>query len=268
MLISALGHILRHIVTKLALHPVDLVARLDCITAPEQPRQSRMADRNMQPVGVIVGDRLPVKIARAKRHAANRAQFLEPVQRHLILVRRHHFCDRRCTSLKRDKHKTMPLLDRNRHKSQLVRGETRVFGTMRYADKPPVARIAPCMVRASQHPGAPSPAVDQPRPAMAADIGERAHRAVIASDHDHAFAKIIETAPVARLGDIAGMTHHLRRRAKEGAFLGGKKFLVMVKPAGQAHSVERVGRRGGAAKRGGHARHLPSSAICGNSAPA
>ena len=96
-------------------------------------------------------------------------------------------------------------------------------------------------------------AVDQPRPAMAADVGKGAHLAVVAANDDHALAEIIEAAPLARLGDVAVMAHHLRRGAQERALLGLEKFVVMVKPAGQAHPVERIGAGIDAVERGRHA---------------
>ena len=63
---------------------------------------------------------------------------------------------------------------------------------MRHPDQPPVARIAPGMIGAGQHLGAARLAVDQPRSAMAADIGEGAHLAVVAANDDDAFAEIFE----------------------------------------------------------------------------
>ena len=244
MLVGPLARIVRHVGAKLALHPVDMPLGLDRVAAPEQARQPGMPDRDMQPVRIIVGDGLPVERARPQRHPPDRAQLLEAVQRHFVLIGRHHLRHRRRAGLERDEQEAVPFLDRDRHQPQLVRLQPRIFGAVRHPDQPPVARIGPGVIRAGQHLGASGAAIDQPRPAMAAHVGEAARHAIIPANDDHALAEIIEAAPVARLGDVADMAHHLRRGAQEGAFLGRQEFGVVVEPSRQAHPVERVGRGG------------------------
>jgi len=72
---------------------------------------------------------------------------------------------------------------------------------------------------------------------MPADIGEGARLAVVAADDDHAFAEILEAAPLARFGDFALVTDHLRGRAKERRLLRVEKFRIEIKPARQAPVV-------------------------------
>ena len=88
--------------------------RLDPVVALEQPRQSRMPDRDVEMVRIIVGDRLPVERPRPKRHTAHHAQVLEAVMRDLVLVGRHHLGDRRRAGLERHEEKAVPLFERDR----------------------------------------------------------------------------------------------------------------------------------------------------------
>ncbi len=48
-------------------------------------------------------------------------------------------------------------------------------------------------------------------------------------------------APLAGLGDLAFVAHHLRRGAQERPLLGLEEFGIVIEPAGQAHAVERIG---------------------------
>ena len=69
-----------------ALHadtPVDVALRLNPIIALEQPRQPGMADRDVEVIGIIVGDRLPVERSLTDGHPADHAQVLQPVGRNL-----------------------------------------------------------------------------------------------------------------------------------------------------------------------------------------
>jgi hypothetical protein len=65
------------------------------------------------------------------------------------------------------------------------------------------------MIRADQLLRAPRRPFDQPHRAMAADIGEAAHRAVIAAHGDHAFPEIVERMEIACLGEVADVTDDL-----------------------------------------------------------
>src|SRR5947208_16233712 len=78
---------------------------------------------------------------------------------------------------------------------------------------------------------------------MPADIGEGSRLTVVAANDEHAFAEIFERAPLARLADLALVAHDLRRAPEERLLLGLEELGVVVEPAGQAHVVERIGRR-------------------------
>ena len=56
------------------------------------------------------------------------------------------------------------------------------------------------------------------------------HFTVIAPHYEDAFTKIVETAPVAWLGDFIDMTHDLRCRAQEPRPLRCEEFGVMIEP--------------------------------------
>ena len=98
LLVHALGAVGRGLLAQIAPHLVDPFARLDAVAAAEQPRQSRMRDIDVQRIGIIVGDLLPVHIARTQRDAAERHQLLHTVGGDLVLVRRHHLGDRRAVA--------------------------------------------------------------------------------------------------------------------------------------------------------------------------
>ena len=81
-----------------------------------------MADRDVQMVRIIVGDRLPVELARAQRcTAADRAQILEAIGRDLVLIGRHHLGHARRAGLERDEQEPAPILERDRHQPKLAR---------------------------------------------------------------------------------------------------------------------------------------------------
>ena len=174
LLIGALRRVGRFLLDQIAFHPVDMVLGLDPVVAAEQPRQARVADRDVQAVRIIVGDGLPVERARTKRDPADRPQILETIGRDLVLIRRHHLGDRRRAGLERDEQEAAPILQRDREQAELLGLQARIFVAVRNADEPPVARIAPRMIGAGQDLGAAARAVDQPRSAMAADVGEGA----------------------------------------------------------------------------------------------
>ncbi len=99
------------------------------------------------------------------------------------------------------------------------------------------------MIGAGQHLGTAALSIDQPGPAVAADVGERPHRTVVAANDNDAFAQIIDGPPFARLGDFAFVADDLRRRAQEGPLLRLEEFRVVIKPTGKAGAVQRIGIR-------------------------
>src|SRR4029079_17346972 len=112
--------------------------------------------------------------------------------------------------------------------------------SMRHADQPPVPGVAPGVVWAGQDLGAAARAIDQPRAAVATDVGEGAHLAIVSPDYDDTLAQILQAAPFARLSNLALMAHSLRCGAEECFLLCLKEFRLVIKPAGKAHPIERV----------------------------
>ena len=121
-----------------------------------------MADRDVEVVGIIVRDRLPVKRPRAEGDAAHHPKILQAVGRDLVLVRSHHLRDGRRTGLQGHEQEPAPGLERDREQPMVLDLEARIFLPMWNADQLPVPSVAPCMVRAGQHFGAAARAVDQP----------------------------------------------------------------------------------------------------------
>jgi hypothetical protein len=256
-LIGALRRIRGLLLDQLAFHPVDMILRFDSVVAPEQPRQSGMADRNVQMIGIIVGDRLPVERPRAERDAADRLQLLEPVGSDLRVVRRHHLGDARRARLERHEQEAAPILQRDWKQAVILCPKPRILVAVGYSDQPPVPRIAPRMIGTGQHLGAAACPVDQPRSAMPAHIREGTDFPIVAADDDHTFAEIVDAAPFARLGDLAFVADDLRRSPKEGALLCLEEFRVEIEPPGQTHPVKRVRARGDASELGRHRPALP-----------
>src|SRR5215213_9261823 len=95
---------------------------------------------------------------------------------------------------------------------------------------------------------------------MAADIRERPDLAIIAADHEDAFAEIFERAPLAVIGNLAFMTDYLGGGAEERPFFRFEKLRVVIEPARKAHIVQRIARRGDAAELRRHAQTLAISA--------
>src|SRR4051794_4935318 len=219
-----------------------------------------MADRDVQMVGIIVGDRLPVERPRAERHAADRLQLLEAVDGNLIRVRRHHLRDRRRTGLQRHEEEPAPIFQSNWKQAMILSPEARILVPVRHSDQPPVARVAPRMIRAGQDLGAAARAIDQPRSPVATDVGEGPRLPVVSADDDHALAKIFDRTPVAWLRDLILMAHNLRSGAQESLLLGLEEFRVEIEPAGEAHVVERVVFRRNSAQLRRHGHHLPRRA--------
>jgi len=95
---------------------------------------------------------------------------------------------------------------------------------------------------------------------MPADVGESTDVAVIAANDDHAFAEILESAPLARLANFAFVADDLRRRAQERRLLRLQEFRIVVEPARQAQVRERVSAR---LNRFQSRRHIPRFATAG-----
>jgi len=120
-LVGPLRRIVGIVVAQFAFHPIDPFPRLDRVTLAEQAGQTGVSDGNMQVIGIIVGDGLPVKVARSERDPADRPQVLKPIRRHLLLVRRHHLVNRWQAFLQPDEQEAAPGFQRHGHQPELLR---------------------------------------------------------------------------------------------------------------------------------------------------
>jgi len=162
VLIGALRRIIRDLLDEVAFHAVDMFLRLDLVVAGEEAGQARMSDRNVQMVGIIVGDRLPVERPSAERDPADRPQLLEPVSRDFMFIGRHHLAHGRRARLERHEDEPAPGLECDGEEAELFGLQAGVFLAMRHADQPPVAGIAPGVIRAGEDLRAAAVAVDEP----------------------------------------------------------------------------------------------------------
>ena len=256
-LIGALGEVLRRPIDEIARHPVDMAPGLDPIVAAEQAREAGMGDLDVEPVRIIVGDVLPVDVARTQRDPADRLQSLEAMGGDFGVIGRHHFGDGGPAGFEADEQETAPRLQLDRDQAETLGIEPGIILSGGHADQPPVIGIGPGMIGAGQPLGAARLAVDQPRAAVAADIGEGAHHTVAAANHDHALAEQVERAPVASVWNVVGVADDLPRRADQPLHLDPEIFGIAIDPAGQAEMVEIVGL---AARQSGDVGHGLSSA--------
>jgi len=152
-----------------------------------------------------------------------------------MLVGRHHLVDRRSSGFEHNEQEPAPGLERNGEEAHLLSLQSGIFLAMRDADQSPVAGIAPRMIGAGQYFRTAGFAVDEPRSAVPADVGECTDLAIVAADDDDALAEIFDGPPFARLSDFALVANDLWRGPQEGAFLGREEFRVVIEPARQAH---------------------------------
>src|SRR5258705_1081935 len=210
------------------------------------------------------GDGLPVEPAPKKLKRPQPFYFHKGVGFNLVFVGRHHFRHGRRSGFQRYEQEPPPVLKRDRKEPVILGPEAGIFGSMRRGAQPPVASVAPRMIRAGQNLGATTGSVDQPRPAVATDVGKSPRRAIVATDDEDAFAEIFEAAPFARLTNLAFMAHDLRRAPQERRLFCLEEFGIVIEPAGQAHRVERVSPRLNGFEVRGHRPHLPFQRLCGN----
>jgi TetR/AcrR family transcriptional regulator, transcriptional repressor of bet genes len=83
-------------------------------------------------------------------------------------------------------------------------------------------------------------AIDETRPAMAADIGKGAQACVYPAHNDHTLADIIDGMPVAWVCHIANMTHHLPARAEDAVDFNMGKFGIVIGPRWQTPAIHRI----------------------------
>src|SRR3546814_19798534 len=110
----------------------------------------------------------------------------------------------------------------------------------RHAGQPAPIVIGPAMIGTGERPGAARGGVDDPRAAMAADIGEGADETIPAPHQDHALPDIVEQAEIAGGGDVAFMRHDLPGGAEYPAPLQIEKFGIAIGPGRQAPCRVRI----------------------------
>jgi len=208
-LIGALGKIGGGPLDQFARHPIDMGAGLDPVVAAEQPGESGMGDLDVEPVRIIVGDVLPIDVARPHRDPADRLERLEAVGRHFRVIGRQHLRHGWSSALEPDEQEAAPGLQLDGNEAERSGIEPRIILPLRHGEEAPVRTIGPGVIGAGQAPGAARLAIDQPRAAMAADVGEGARRAVVATNHQDALAQYLQRPPFAGLGDVAGMADDL-----------------------------------------------------------
>ena len=241
---------------QIAPHLVAMRARFDAIAGAEQALQPRVRHRNMQAIGIIIGDILPVDRARPQRHPPQRPHFGKAIGADFILIGRHH--RRHRWPAGRQPHEDEALPDLDFHPGQAVIGQlqARVFAPPGHPGQRAIQPISPGVIGADQLFRATAAAIDQPRAAMPADIGEGAALAIIAAHHDDAFTQIVECVPIPRRCHVAGMANDLPGLAQHPRLFGFEEFRVMINPARQAQP------RIGVAAGGGMQRaHLANSVI-------
>ena len=132
------------------------------------------------------------------------------------------------------------MLQLDRQQAPVGEVEARIILLVRHADQPAVGGIGPAVIGAGQPPRAAAVAVDQPRAAVAADIGEGADPVVGAAHDDDAFAEKLERPPVAGRRNVAGVADDLPGGPDQPLHLDGEIFGIVIDPAGQAQILLRV----------------------------
>ncbi len=169
-----------------------------------------MGDRDVQVVGIIVANILPVDRAAALTRRADRAELRETIRGDFVGIGRHHRFDRRTAIvLQPNKNEPLPYLDIDRREPVFRHIKRRIVTSHRHAGQPAIKVIGPGVVGADKFPCTPARALDQPHGAVAAHIGKGADRAVIAAHHNDALTEIINAVPVARPGNVRDMTDNL-----------------------------------------------------------
>src|SRR3954447_11137392 len=94
------------------------------------------------------------------------------------LIGCHHRGNARIPGFEPDEEEAAPLLELDRDQPEPRLIEAGIILAVRYGDEAAVGGVGPGVIGTGEPPGAAHLAVDEPRAAMAADIGEGAHRPV------------------------------------------------------------------------------------------
>ncbi len=105
----------------------------------------------------------------------------------------------------------------------------------RHAGETAAQIVAPAVIGTGQSESAMARGpIEQPRRAMAADIVERAYRAIVAAQRDDRLAQKIKGDVVAGVLDILDVAHDLPGRAEYMLGFVGEEFGVVIDPSRQA----------------------------------
>ena len=178
---------------------------VDAAEVVREPVELRVHAGAVQALGVVLDDRLPVG-GDVVADAGGPAQRAEPVAGEPLRQRADVLPERRRLARDVDEHE--PVQDRaaDRGQAEAARLEALDLPGVRGVAQRAVEAVGPRVVGALQAPHAALGLVEQAGAAVAADVVERARRAVLARDHQHALA-----AELARRG-----TRRARRARPRG----------------------------------------------------
>src|SRR5581483_904200 len=219
--------------------------RLDAIAGTEEARQSRMGDGNVQAVGVVVADVLPVDAAGPQRHPALRHELLEPVGLELIDIGGRHLADARerrralrgapAEAHEDEAHEHFLI---ERHQAVALAVESLEVIALRHGEQAPVETVCPGVIGAGDPPPAvPSGLIEEPGRAVPASVVKAADLPVLAAQHDDALAEEIERVVVAAARHVVDVTDDLPARTEDELLLELEEFRVAVDPGRQADRI-------------------------------
>jgi hypothetical protein len=175
LLILAFRPVAADLVLHDAGHLVDPLLRLDRVAAAEQAREPRMRDGDVHAVGIIVGDVLPVHLARPQGDSTLRNQLLHAIRRELVRVWRRHLPHARQARLEAHEHEAHENFLLERHQAAALHVETVERSALRHADQLAFERVTPVVIWTGDELAAVTLLrVEQARGAMAAHVVEAA----------------------------------------------------------------------------------------------
>jgi hypothetical protein len=212
-----------------------------------------MRDRDVHAVGIIVGDVLPIDLARPQRHATLRNELLHPVRGELFRIRRRHLAHARRAGLEAHEHEAHEDFLLQRDQSAVLHVETAERGSLRDADQLAFERVAPVVIRTLDELTAVALlSVEQARGPMPADVVEAAQLTILAADRNDRLVEQIEAVIVADLGNVVAVADQLPAGAEDRALLQLEEIRVVVDPPGQTKIVLVRESRPGGLDRGAH----------------
>src|SRR6185437_7403917 len=237
-LVASLGPVGGWSLAQPAPHLVDPGLRLDAVAVAEEPREPRVRHGNVQAVGIIIGDVLPVDRARPQRHPALRHELFQAVRLELMEVRRCHLAHARQSWREAHEHETHEDFLLERREAVPLRLQPLVSIALRHGEQPPVEAVRPRVIRTgdSTSTTALGP-VEEPRGAVPAGVMEAADLAVFTANRDDALAQEVERMEVAAARHVVDVADDLPALAEDELPLQLEKLRVAVYPARQADGL-------------------------------